>query len=171
MMFMSDVARTAVRGLAAVALGLAAASPVAAQQAVILVRHAERADQSTDSPLSAAGTERAKALARILASSGVTKIFVTQFQRTQLTAAPLAAALELTPLVVQATTPTPLVERLRRDHANDVVLVVGHSNTVPALLKEFGHAAPVTMADDEFDSLYVLVPRGTGPPSVLRLRY
>jgi broad specificity phosphatase PhoE len=158
-------------GLLALAALLSSSLPAWAQQAVILVRHAERADQSTDSLLSPAGTERAKALARTLATAGVTQVFVTKFQRTQLTAAPLAGALKLTPQVVDAATSAPIVERIRRDHANDVVLIVGHSNTVPALVKEFGHPDPVTIADDEFDSLFVLIPRASGSPTVLRLRY
>jgi hypothetical protein len=171
MLSIRDSARLVVCGVVALAALLSSSSPAWAQTAVILVRHAERADQSTDSLLSPAGSERAKALARALATAGVKQIFVTKFQRTQLTAAPLAAALKLTPEVVDAATSAPIVERIRRDHANDVVLVVGHSNTVPALIKDFGHPDPVTIADDEFDSLFILFPRGTAVPSVLRIRY
>jgi broad specificity phosphatase PhoE len=151
---------------------LAATPAVAsAQKAVILVRHAEKVDDSEDPLLSPAGVARAAALARQLGRAGISQIFVTQFQRTQLTAAPLAAALKLTPVVVTANTTAPLVDRIRRDHANDVVLVVGHSNTVPALIKQFGHPELLTIADDEYDALFVLVPRGQGPPSLIRLRF
>ena len=171
MRILSGSARVVFCGLVALSTLLLSSTAAWAQKAVILVRHAERADQSTDSPLSAAGTERAKALARALATAGVTQVFVTKFQRTQLTAAPLAAALKLSPEVVDAATSAPIVERIRRDHPNGVVLVVGHSNTVPALIKEFGHPDPVTIADDEYDSLFILFPRGTAAPSVVRLRY
>jgi 2,3-bisphosphoglycerate-dependent phosphoglycerate mutase len=49
------------------------------------------------------------------------------------------------------------------------VLVVGHSNTLPEILKGLGVTEPVTIGEDEFDSLFV-VTRGSPPPFV-RLRY
>ena len=62
-------------------------------------------------------------------------------------------------------------DRIRRRHANDVVLVVGHSNSVPQAIKLLGHPDPIEIGHDEYDSLFVVVPRGAGPPMVLRLRY
>ena len=167
------IKRLPAAGIGALSLAavMATTTPALAQKAVIVVRHAERLDSSTDSPLSAAGEQRAQALARTASRAGVTAIFVTQFQRTQKTAAPLAAQLKLTPMVETANTTAPLVERIRRDHANDVVLIVGHSNTVPEIIKGFGATQPVTIQDDEFDALFVLVPRGADGPSVVRLQY
>jgi broad specificity phosphatase PhoE len=162
--------RPAVCGVVTLAALTAAATPAWAQKTVIVVRHAERVDSSTDSPLSPAGQQRAQTLARTVSRAEVTAIFVTQFQRTQMTAAPLAAQLKLTPTVVTANT-TALVERIRRDHGNDVVLIVGHSNTVPEILTQFGVTEPVTIQDDEFDALFILVPRGQAGPSIVRLRY
>jgi hypothetical protein len=52
-----------------------------------------------------------------------------------------------------------------------VVLVVGHSDTVPAILRLMGHPDPVTIAHAEHDNLFVVVPHAAGPPSVVRLRY
>ena len=71
---------------------VAAAVPAQAQKAVFLVRHAEKVDESEDPLLSAAGKARARALARSLRTAGVKAIYVTQYKRTGLTAAPLAAA-------------------------------------------------------------------------------
>lgn len=164
--------RRLVRTVCLVALGLlAAAPPAVAQQAVFVVRHAERADQSRDSALSAAGQARSTALARHLRDAGVTAAFVTDLQRTQQTAAPLAEMLGLTPVVMPAASTQAMVDRLRRDHADGVVVVVGHSNTVPDVLKLLGHAEPVTIRDDEYDALFVLVPRPGAAPAVIRLRY
>ena len=64
-----------------------------------------------------------------------------------------------------------LLRRLRSDHRDEVVLVVGHDRSVPALLKAYGHPEPITIAPDEYTNLFVLVPRDSGPPVVLRLRY
>lgn len=155
----------------AAATGLAAAAPALAQQAVFLVRHAEKVDESDDPLLSHAGTARAQALARHLASAGVKAIFVTQYKRTGLTAAPLAAKLGLMPVKLPSDASQELAERIRKDHANDVVLVVGHSNSVPRALKLLGHPEPVEIASNEYDTLFVLVPKAAGPPALLRLKY
>ena len=65
---------------------------------VLLVRHAEKAAEPTDDPpLTAAGAERAQALATALHDAGVTAIITTQLRRTPATALPLATARGLTP--------------------------------------------------------------------------
>jgi broad specificity phosphatase PhoE len=164
--------RTHVCAAALVAALTAAAAPAAvAQTAVLAVRHAEKVDQSDDPPLSAKGRARAEALARHLQSAGVKAIYVTEYKRTSLTAAPLAAALGLQPIVIPATSTPALVDRIRKDNAGDVVLVVGHSNSLPKILQRLGHPDPVEIADDEYDNLFVAVPRPDGAPAVLRLKY
>jgi len=148
-----------------------------AQQTVIIVRHAERADGGApaatmtgapaDPPLSAAGEVRAAKLAGMLADAGVTAIFATEFKRTQDTGKPLAAKLRLEVQVMPAKDTSALVARLKADHARGVVLVIGHSNTVPELIKAFGGRA-VTMREDEYDAMYILTP-ATG--TVMLVRY
>jgi len=64
-----------------------------------------------------------------------------------------------------------LVKRLRADHPADVVLVVGHSNSVPALLKALGCTDAPAIADDDYGNVFVLIPRPGAPPVLLRLRY
>jgi phosphohistidine phosphatase SixA len=159
------------RMLVAAALLLTAAIPGYSQTALIVVRHAERADQSQDTKLSAKGEERAKALARTLADANVLAIYVTQFQRTAQTAQPLAEHLNVKPVVMEAQDVAGLAIKIRTSNASQVVLVVGHSDTVPNILKAFGHLEPITIESDEFDSLFILVPRSGQPPSLLRLRY
>ena len=60
-----------------------------------------------------------------------------------------------------------LIEQVAAAKGN--VLVVGHSNTVPSVVKRLGVTAAVTVGDDEFDNLFV-VSRG-GAPSLLHLHY
>jgi broad specificity phosphatase PhoE len=142
-----------------------------AQEAVYVVRHGERADQSTNSPLSGAGAARARKLAGMLKDAGITHVFTTTLTRTIDTAAPLA---ELVHAQVEQLAPadTPgLTAKLAALGANDRVLVVGHSNTVPELLRALRVATPVTIAEDEFDNLFVVVPRPNSPPAMLRLKY
>jgi broad specificity phosphatase PhoE len=156
------------------AVALAAPAMATAQRLVYVVRHAERADSGMpaagvtrpDPPLSQAGQARADKLASMLAVAGVTVIYATEFVRTQQTAAPLAAALKLKTIVMPSAGTADLVARLKMDHPNDIVLIVGHSNSVPEIIKAFG-GPPVTIADDEYDKLFIVVP-ATGAMTVIR---
>jgi phosphohistidine phosphatase SixA len=155
------------------ALLVLGAAPAWAQTTVFVVRHAERADQvagataATDPDLSDAGHARAGSLAAMLKDAGVRSIFVTQYKRTQQTAAPLATALGLTPVEVGSRELHQLAGRVRA--ATGPVLVVGHSNSVPNLLKALGIDTPIEIADDEYDNLFV-VTLGE-KPAMARLRY
>lgn len=145
------------------------AEPGAPPAMVILVRHAEKAKDGGDDPaLSSAGAERAKALAAALADSGVTAIVTTQLRRTGDTAAPLAAARQLTPEVVRIEKGEAIpayaaaVAAAVRRHPGGVVLVVGHSNTVPAVIAALGGPKLPDLADAEYSNLFVLVPGAAG---------
>jgi broad specificity phosphatase PhoE len=148
------------------------ASPAAhAQQAVYLVRHADRLDDSVDTPLSRAGEARAKSLAALLRDAGITAIYTSEFQRTIKTAEPLALASNLTPVAVPTRDHEGLVKRVREKNRNDVVLIVGHDRSVPDILKSFGYPGEISIGSAEYDKLFVLVPTGSGSPVLLRLRY
>jgi len=157
---------------AAAALAVTAmAAPAFAQKAIVVVRHAEKADQSTDPVLSAEGVARAEALAKALAGMDVKAVYVTQYQRTALTAAPLAKAAGLKPIQVHSDATPELVERMKKEHPNDVVLTVGHSNSVPRILKLLGAAETIQLGDSDYDNLFIVVPAASGPPTLLRLKY
>lgn len=150
---------------------IASAVPCWAQQAVFVVRHAEKVDESSDPGLSAAGQARAENLARILREAGVTAILVNKYQRTQLTAAPLAALLKIQPEQLPLSTPEAVVSALREHHAADTVLVVGHSNTVPGILEQLGCQEKITLGSDDYDNLFVVIPQASGPARLLRLKF
>lgn len=152
-------------------LATAAGRPMAAQQAVIVVRHAEKVDDARDAALSAAGEARATRLAGLLGDAGVTAIFATEFQRTRRTVEPLAARLRLPVIAVPASDTAGLVARIRAEQPRGVVVVSGHSNTVPEILRAFGATETIFIGDAEYDNLFVLVPRGAEPPFLLRVRY
>ncbi len=158
---------------------LLAARPAAAQRAVFVVRHAEKASDANDPgvPLSPAGRARAKKLAAVLAKSGVTAIYSTDTVRTLGTAEPLARALKMTVRKYAAKgadgkpDPAPLVRMLRGEHARDAVLVVGHGDTVPGLLAALGCAEKIEIPAGEYDDLFVVVPASAGAATLLRLTY
>ncbi|MEO8360477.1 MAG: histidine phosphatase family protein [Vicinamibacteria bacterium] len=168
---MKHTSLRALLSFAVVCLTASMATPAFAQKAIVVVRHAEKVDESRDPLLSPAGTARAEALAKILKSLDIKAVYVTQFQRTTLTAAPTMAARNLKPIEVSAGATPELVERMKKEFPNDVVMTVGHSNTVPAILKALGATETVELADAEYDNLFIVVPAASGPPTVLRLRY
>ena len=151
-------------------LCLFGSAPAYAQRAVILVRHAEKVDNSKDAALSPAGEQRAAALAKMLADAGVTSIYTSQYQRTIRTAEPLARLLKIRPESGTIATGE-LVARLKRDHAQGVVLVVGHSDSVPAIIKALGAGEPITIGDTDYSNLFIVTPRDGAAPVLLRLRY
>lgn len=139
---------------------LIAAGPVAAQT-VILVRHAEKADASADPVLSEAGEARAQALEQATEGLPLTHILVTPLQRTALTAARTAQAHGLSPLAISLEGGTQahidrLAEQVRALPADAVVLVVGHSNTIPALARALGYTTARDMDDCEYNRLMAI---------------
>jgi hypothetical protein len=56
-------------------------------------------------------------------------------------------------------------------HAGGTVLVVGHSNTIPAIVGALGAPQPRDLCDSEYDQLFVVVIGDTGPPRLIRSRY
>jgi broad specificity phosphatase PhoE len=135
---------------------------------IVVVRHAEKASAGGNDPeLSVAGQKRAEALARILKDSQITAIFVTEFKRTQQTAAPTARAAHLNPMVLPAGDIPGLVAKLRTLNGN--AIVVGHGNTIPDLMKALGITTPLTIPEDDHTEIF-LVSLGD-PPQLLRLHY
>jgi 2,3-bisphosphoglycerate-dependent phosphoglycerate mutase len=147
---------------------LSAGANANAAPIIFLVRHAEKASTPGDNPeLSAAGHKRADALARILKDSQITAVFVTEFNRTQETAAPTANAIKVTPTVVPANDVAALVAKLPTLNGN--ALVVGHGNTIPDLAKALGIMTPVSIPEEDYTEIFVIVL--TNPPQLLRLHY
>lgn len=157
---------------------LVLAAPLTAQPSlVILVRHAERDSVPPRDPvLSPAGVARAKALHQALASAGVRSVITTQLQRTQLTARPLADSLRLTPIVVAASSPVSahaeaVAAAVRARPKGEVVLVVGHSNTIPAIIGALGGPALPDLCDNQYSMLYLLELPATGAPRFVQASY
>jgi len=64
-----------------------------------------------------------------------------------------------------------LITRLRTLGPHARVLVEGHSDTVPKILSALGSTQLVTIGSDEYDNLFIVLPRAAVAPTVLRLRY
>ena len=164
----------------ALAMMVVTGTIAAAQQVIYVVRHAERADSApaagqamtapaTDPHLSVEGHARAARLATMLRSSDISQILATEYQRTRQTAAPLAKALNLEVTTAPAREAAALLARIREAKGN--VLVVGHSNTVPELLKTLGVKDAIAIPDSEYDNLFIVTRPATGEPILVRLRF
>ena len=151
--------------LAAAVSLLTAASAMA--QTVYLVRHGEKADASADPALSEAGQARARQLALALADAHPGYVFTSPLQRTRLTAEPTADYHSVTvqPVGFDGGTPAhvaAIVARVRALPEDAVVLIVGHSNTVPLIARALGYAEAADMPDCEYDRMTVLHLMGEG---------
>lgn len=139
---------------------------------VILVRHAERAaEPKSDPALTPEGEQRAQALAQALAGLRVNAIVTTSLRRARDTAAPLARLLGLQPQVVDArgAAHVPAVVDTVRAQSG-VVLVVGHSNTVPAILAALGGPKLKDLCETSFHHAFLLQP-GVEPPRWAQFSY
>jgi broad specificity phosphatase PhoE len=138
---------------------------------VIFVRHAEKEAAPQDNPsLTPAGRERAAALVQVVevltAKVPLRAIFTTDFARTRETAAPLAAATHIAPTV---TNDDPMA-RIRAMRGGTVV-IVGHSNTLPAFIEALGGPAGIVIGDAEFSHLFVLSAPATRQAKLASLSY
>jgi phosphohistidine phosphatase SixA len=103
----------------------------------------------------------------LLKDAKITAIFTTEYKRTRDTAQPLAAATGVVATAIDSKDAATLIGKLKASSGN--VLVVGHSNTVPDIIKALGVGEPVAISDDQFDNLFVVI-RGA-KPALLRLHY
>ena len=161
------------RALLLLALLLPAAS-IAQPATVILVRHAEKASATEADPvLSDIGNQRAKDLAVALADAGIGSVVTTNLQRTKLTAAGVLAATKLNPIVVQAggaTHAADVAAAIKARPAGEVVLVVGHSNTVGPIITALGGPKVGNICDSQYSNIFVMAM--TGPaPKLIRANY
>ena len=144
---------------------------------IIVVRHAEKVmDVGEDPPLSEVGEARAALLARMFGDARlagrIDAIYVSPAQRSRLTAAPLAARLGLTPVVAPANDPYGLARRVLREHPGGRILVVGHSDTVPAIVAALRGTKDVPpIGALEYGTMYIVTMPRLGHANYLRLNY
>jgi len=140
---------------------------------VLLVRHAEKESPTDpDPPLSDDGEERAEKLAHFAQRTGVTAIYTTHYLRTQQTAQPLADFLKLD-LIVEDNINTLVNDEILENHEGDVVLVVGHSDTVPLIMSELGADISAYYIDGN-DNLFIVTHRSdeeSNKVNVVNLQY
>jgi len=141
-----------------------------------LVRHAEK-ESGADPVLTTEGQARAEALRQVLARTPLAGVHVTQWQRTQLTAKPIATERDLT-MQVHSTASIDLEEHIQSlvdalvsQHCGENVLVVGHSNTVPRIINGLAGLTMPDLDERDYDNFYQVRIRPEGSAEVIRTRF
>jgi broad specificity phosphatase PhoE len=143
---------------------------------VVLVRHAEKATSPEDPGLTEGGRARAEALAEALRDARVDAVITSHYERTRKTAEPVAAARHLTPVLIRAGTDTSAHVRevaaaVRSQAAGGLVLVVGHTNTIPPIIAALGGPQLPDICDGEYARLFTLVLPPGGTPRLIQSTY
>ena len=150
---------------------LLASSSVNAQEAVFVIRHAE--DELTgeiDRGLRPEGLERAAGWARYLRPAGIDVVVTTEIKRSQETGQIIAEALEVPRVEYSRGASSSIAEFLRENYPEDVILVVGHSETIPKLLRSFGYTDTFKISRSAHGWLFIVTPLENGQPAVARLK-
>jgi phosphohistidine phosphatase SixA len=144
---------------------------------VVVIRDAEKAlGTVADPPLTEAGEERAALLARMLGDAKspghIGAIYISPALPDRLTAAPLAARLGLSPIVVTHDDPKELVRRVLREHAGGRILIIGHGDTVPTIVAALcGNEHIPDIGAEEYGTMYIVTVPRIGRANLLRLSY
>jgi len=150
---------------------------------VFVVRHAEKeSEPKQDPPLTKEGVARSQELARILADANIKAIYTSQFARTKLTAEPLVAksgaavtSLTLKPnpsnlrLISEESTGELINKIMQRP--GESVLVIGHSNWMPDVIRMLGGDTVPTIDEQKFDDLFIITIYAKGKAKVVHLKY
>ncbi|MGI2853897.1 histidine phosphatase family protein [Shewanella algae] len=141
-------------------------------QTIFLVRHAEKA-QGSDPGLTAADKTRAEALAAALRDTQLQRLMSSEFRRTQETLAPIATAKQLRIEVFPAKGGleahiNAIADAVKASQGN--VLLAGHSNTVPALIKALGGPL-VSLNEQQYDQLFIFTLGEQGPTGLVTTHF
>ncbi|MFF5289117.1 SixA phosphatase family protein [Paractinoplanes globisporus] len=138
---------------------------------ILLIRHADidLPPASADPSLNDAGRERARALAHVVGSAGVTTVFTSSFTRTKETVEPLLEVLGISGREMPS--PAAVARSARAGELGAVVVIAGHSNTVPEVIEALGVPTPPVIGETQFDNLFVVTLAEPTGASMLALKY
>lgn len=127
--------------------------------AVVIVRHAEK-EKGNDPGLTPEGMKRGHDLAKWLVVNKIkiTNVFVSQYRRTRQTSDGVVSVFKPEVFQYKADESGEGFAKEFRSKAIEKgnILVVGHSNTLPGILKQFGIDYPGEIPETEYDNLFLL---------------
>lgn len=138
---------------------------------IILVRHAERANNDTDSELSQSGIDRANRLAAMLKDIKMDELYATPFKRTRGTLEPIAKKIKKDITPFKTNDINAFAETLRKKWGK-TILVAGHSNTTPnlvnLLIKEERFRQ---MEEADYGKIFIVTIHKSGAADVVVMNY
>ena len=137
---------------------------------IYLVRHAEKQGGS-DPDLSEEGLRRVERLSGMLRDAGLDAVYYTDYKRMRSTARPFAASSGLEGQIYDARDSVGLAVKLKAAKNMDAALVVGHSNTLPDLLKALGIETEIVIDESEYDHLFIVRLDELGRASLTHLHF
>lgn len=156
---------------------LPAAPALAEIDGIVVVRHAEKADDGTRDPaLTQEGRSRARALADALDQAKIGGLIASQYRRTQQTLAVLAEQRGLDVTVIAAASGDigahvdAVAEAVFEPDASGIMVIAGHSNTVPLIVEALSGKRIAPIGEGEYDQLFILLPADSGM-NVIETRY
>lgn len=157
-------------------IALSCSRPQPGSTIVLIVRHAEKASDADDSPLTEAGEKRAQALIRVAEDAGANAIYTSQFKRNHDTAKPLAERLgiSVTEMPVNLQSPGDYGKRLAKDilekHSGQTVVVIGHGNTIAATIEGLtGRSAQI--GEVAYGDFFSVIVSPSGEAKVIKAQY
>lgn len=137
----------------------------------ILVRHAEK-QIGMKPALTAEGKARAAKLAFMLERVDLDAVFSSPTKRTEMTAGPTADDHGLQIINYDPSLLQEFARDLKRLYRGKTVLIVGHSNTTPALTNYLTGTNVYPRFDElDYTNYYVVTLPRIGAPRVLKMRY
>lgn len=139
----------------------------------ILVRHAEKIDDSYDPDLSERGYERVEKLTEKFERVSFDAVYSTPLIRTMETAKGIASANDLSIREYDHRDPETEVENWLEEHHGQTVLVSGHSNSTPMFANALLGKEHFEEKFDESDygNLLIVTIPANGQPKFLHLRF
>lgn len=129
---------------------------------MVLVRHAEKDTMKNDPPLTEAGQARAEKLAAILADFPVDGVYSTKYQRNTQTVTPTAKGHNQAIQIYEAHDST-FAQMLTEKQVGKRLLIVGHSNTTPALINQLlGREELAQLEESDYGNIYIVAVRDKG---------
>lgn len=139
---------------------------------IFFVRHCEKESAMPNADLNEQGRLRAQQLAQVLQNVNFTKIYTTNVPRAASTAEPLRLLNNIDSVVYNYHDTLYMAKILSEDFEGKNVMVVGHSDNIPAMIRNLGGKMPyheIPLA--EFDNLFIVVVQKKQLTKVMHLKY
>lgn len=137
-----------------------------------LVRHAEKDTIAGDPDLTPEGYARAGKLAKIFRAARVDEVYSTMYMRTLMTADSISKSKGMSMKTYDPKSLKEFAERLKNIENQKRFLIVGHSNTTPALSNHIhGKEVLEDFNEKDYDNLIVVIQSKDAPSQLHQLKF